>query len=120
MSNQEQQTKPDGGASVSTDGLGSGYAVPIGHTMTLTQATSSTWAEMSAGGVLTKFDNAECRRLAAEFNPNVWLDQNQAIARLCISLLERAAQEVDHILREGGGTQGDTIRALMIPNAEVS
>lgn len=116
MSNHEQQTEPAGGASVLTAGLGGGYAMPTNSLLTISPTDSAIWAEVSADGVLTRFDNATCRRLAAEFDPDAPLDQNKAIARLCVALLERAAEEMDYILREGGGTQGDTIRMLTPPN----
>ena len=114
MSNQEQQTKPDGGASVSTAGLGGGFTMP-----TLNLINDEPWAVVSKTGALTRFDGQTCRRLAEEFDPDARLDQNKAIARLCVALLEQAAMEVDHILREGGGTYGDAIRRLTLttPNA---
>lgn len=71
------------------------------------------YAAVSKEGVLTSFDNVECRRMAQEYDPAHYTN-GQAIAMLCIALLEQAAQQVDHILIEGGGTCGDLIRGLNV------
>lgn len=84
------------------------------QTLTVVGLHADTWAVVQADGTLGKFDVEACRRLANGFDPDARLDENKAIARLCIALLESAASKVDHILREGGGTYGDTIRGLSI------
>lgn len=71
------------------------------------------YAAVSREGALTSFDNAECRRMAQGYDPTTTA-KGQAIATLCIALLEQAAQQVDHILIEGGGTCGDLIRGLNV------
>lgn len=122
MNTQEPKSNAAGGASALTAGLGGGVAVPIDSATVLKLTSEEPWAVVSPEGVLTRFDNQTCRRLATDFDPDAPLDQNKAIARLCVALLECAATEMDHILRAGGGTQGDIIRALTIttPNVKVS
>ena len=67
------------------------------------------FAKISDDGKLKKFNNKLCREIAA----GVVTDSTDvciSIAKLCILLLEGAAREVDHIMKEGGGTHGDIIR----------
>jgi hypothetical protein len=114
MSNDEATTKLDGGASVSTAEFGGDFTMP-----TLNLTNDEPWAVVSQTGALTRFDGQTCRRLAEEFDLDARLDQNKAIARLCVALLDEAAREVDHILREGGGTYGDAIRRLTLTTPNV-
>lgn len=70
------------------------------------------FAEVSSSGKLIKFDNQLCRKIADNPDMNGGIVNGAAV--LSIILLEKAAEQVDHILKEGGGTYGDLIRNLNI------
>ncbi len=60
-------------------------------------------------GSLIKFDNKICYAEAVKEIKDE-LEMPQAMAQMCILLLDEVASIVDHIPHEDGGTYGDAIR----------
>jgi hypothetical protein len=72
------------------------------------------FAVISSKGELEKFDNVLCREAAKEFDEAGLgvKEEYQCWAKLIVLILDVAGSEVDHIVKAGGGTQGDLIRAV--------
>lgn len=72
---------------------------------------NETFAVLSKDGKLIKFDNKLCREIAAKFDPNNF-DTIKTWAKLIVTILDAAGEEVSHIRKEGGGNQGDLIKGF--------
>lgn len=70
------------------------------------------FAIISRDGKLKKFDNDLCRKAAKTFDTSNKKEIWMCIAKLIILVLDNASMSVEHILKEGGGTQGDKIRSF--------
>ena len=79
------------------------------ETFTIAQSDLKPFIIVNEDGELIQFDNELCRQLADGFDQG--RRENYIFtAKFIISVLDEAAKEVDHILKAGGGTQGDLIR----------
>lgn len=78
----------------------------------LIKVKDQTWAIINKKGELVKFDAALCKQSLPQ--QGTMSDHNALMANLVLLVLEASAKEVDHILKEGGGTYGDVIRNLKI------
>lgn len=74
------------------------------HVQVVDICPPKTWAVLSKDGALLEFDSPTMRKVS----------DYDLHAKVTAAVLDEAAKQVDHILKEGGGTYGDAIRNLQV------
>lgn len=75
---------------------------------------SEPFAVITSNGELGEFNNKLCRQAAKEFDDagDGPKEEYQCWAKLIVLILDGSAAQVDHIMKAGGGNQGDKIRSF--------